>query len=343
MRMQSRIVRFAVMTLLAGLFATPGSADDAVPKRYRHAVEQYASLSPAERNQWLQWLEASAAGATQAASDTEQRDATGTDPRDFIKRRGNDNDRLTDDQLVAALRSIDQRQQARIVQLAQQFRQAARAAAGVNEWEFQRRMKMASATKRVCDGSPYPFEGQVKLIDWIEAAILEQRISSRPPLPPTPDFQTVDAGRWRAKSDKPVAEVHTSLESADGPLTAAELQTDIARYNADMARLVARLYPKQTWNVTQLDAAVDKIAQLGLTRVGLAASSLQLSEQERASVPRIETLDSAIALARVKDSAARRISLREAHRHTISKKWDELKALNHISRRLDTLASGPDR
>jgi hypothetical protein len=341
--MQSRIFRFTLMALFAALFVAPAAASENVPSRYRQIVGHYAALTPDEQAEWLIWLVNDrmepACRATMDPAEYEQ--VLGQQLGELDRARADG--RLTTEQLVETLRVVDYQETTAIQQLAEQYRRVTREAVAENRWEFQRRMKLAAAMMRVCEGSPYPFEGQSKLIDWFQAAILQQRISSRPPLPPTPDFETVDRRAWQIASRQPTQEVRTSFTFDDRALSAPALDSEISRYNARMAELVSRLYGRQAMNVDELNQVVDRIAQLGLVRIGLTANALELPEKVRSKINPIEPLDTAITLARVKVSAARRQVLRQANRDTNDRQWDALKQWNRVSQRLDTLATGPDR
>ena len=69
----------------------------------------------------------------------------------------------------------------------------------------------------------------------------------------------------------------------------------------------------------ELNAIVDEIARLSLARIRLASNVLNLPADQRDDVGQIETADTAITLARVKISAARRQILRQSQDDTTSR------------------------
>ncbi len=351
--MQSHIIRFALIALPAVLMAMPRALADGPAlettaasdpaSRYGRMMSQYESLPPAQREAWLWWLLATRSEpACRATMDRETFERTVAGHRATLD-RVRTGYKLSSDELLKTLEEVDRQEQAAIERLTGEYREVTHQSVGTNLWEYQRRMQLYEAIKRLCDASPYPFEGQAKLIGWLEAAMIQQRLSGRPPMPPMPDFDVVDDRVWLAAARSNTPEVKTSLELPASQLSAAELAPQIAAYNTSIDDLRTSLYGPRVLDVEELNAMVDHIARLGLTRIALASNVLALARQDRQRVRAIETLDDAIVLARVKVSAARRQVSREANGDTSSRQWRELEGLNRVAVRLDMLATGPDR
>ena len=345
--MQSYTIRCwwtASIALVLAVPAAAGTADraaaGAASSRYDRMIQQYESLPGDERAAWLDWLLTSRfQPACRATMDDRTYQHAVAEQRTIV-RRAAAGDTLSNEQLREILEQLDRQQQSAIEHLSREYRYVTHQAVGTNPWEFQRRMQLSDAVKRLCAASPYPFEGQTKVIGWLRAAIIEQRISSRPPMPPVPDFDVVARPGLAAPVD--TTEVRTSLNEFSRP-TAAELAPRIARYHASMNELKHRLFDPRVLDVDQLNAVVDQIARLGLTRIGLASDALALDSQARQRAGSIETLDDAITLARVKVSASRRQVLRVSGGEPNAPQWRTLKALGRVATRLDMLATGPDR
>jgi hypothetical protein len=311
--------------------------------RYAHALGQYAELDPAQRAAWLQWLFANrlqpACRITRSRADAEAALAR----QSALLARVRAGKALSTDELVRVLQEVDREEAAAIERLAAEYRRVTREAVGTDEWEFQQRIILWEAIEHLCQESPYPFEGQAKLIDWLENAILEQRLSARRPLPRTPDFLTVNDLEWLTDDGDATRQVKTAAVVPVLQLDAGQLAPQITEYNSELAQLVQGLYDPRIRSVDELNATVDRLAQLGLVRIGLAAGLLALPEDQRDLLDSIEPLDTAISLARVRVSAARRQILRRTGHTTRGPQWEELKGLNQLAVRLDTLATGPDR
>ncbi len=341
MHPQSRIPGFLLAALAAALLSAPLAANEPAAVRYDRTLAQYETLPAAERADWLSWLFTSrlepACRLTMQRDDYDRMQARQLDVLDRV-RAGQD---LSTQQLRQTLELINRQEAAAIQQLTRTFSHVTHEAVGTNLWLYQQRMQRYKAIRELCQQSAYPFENQPKLIAWLNAAILQENLTDRSPLPATPDFDRVDDRAWTAAGR--VAQVKTSLLEQDAPPTPAQLESQITEYNDQLNQVVSGLYSTRHYSVAELNAIVDRIAMLGLTRIGLAASALRLDDAERAQLTSIDTLDDAITLARVKVSATRREILRVADHDTDRAQWDALKGLNGVSRRLDTLYTGPDR
>jgi hypothetical protein len=250
---------------------------------------------------------------------------------------------LTTGQLLDTLAQVDRREMEAIEHLTEVYRRVTHKAVGTNLAEYQRRMRLWQAIKSQCEHSPYAFAGQPKLIWWLEAAITQERLSAAPPLPAAPDFYAVDDRAWQRTTAADAPEVRTALEPGRRTLSRGGLAANIASYNSTLADLVAGLYDPRIRDAEELGALADRLAKMSLTRISLAADLLALAENQRSGLAAIEPVDTAITLARVKVSASRRRVLREAGQNTTGPEWDQLNQLNQVSRRLATLANGPDR
>ncbi|MEX2112387.1 MAG: hypothetical protein WD845_04335 [Pirellulales bacterium] len=342
MHLQSRISGFLLAALAAALLSTPVAAAEPTPARYDSMLAQYASLPSGQRAAWLSWLFTSR--LEPACRTTMTRDAYDRIQAQqlAVLDRGRAGQNLSAGQLQETLELIDRQEAAAIQQLTRTFSRVTHEAVGTNLWLYQQRMQQLKAIRESCNQSAHPFENQPKLIAWLDAAIMQERLTDRPPLPATPDFERVDDRAWMAAGDR-TPEVKTALFQQAAPATAGELEAKINDYNDELNEVVASLYASKRYKVAELNVIVDRMAQLGLRRVSLATSALRLTDAQRDQLTPIETLDDAIALARVKVSATRREILRVADHDTDRAQWDTLKGLNFVSRRLDTLYTGPDR
>ncbi|MGD9719807.1 MAG: hypothetical protein AB7O59_01160 [Pirellulales bacterium] len=326
---------------LALLLSVPATAAEAAP-RYQQMLAQCQALSPAQQADWLNWqfnrrLEPACRATLDRAAydDLLAQQAT-------LLARVRAGRALTTAEIKGTLAAIDRHEQAAIGQLISTYSEVAHEAVGTNLWAYQQRMKYCAAVKRLSEAAARPFEAQNKLIGWLEAAVLQQRLSAYLPMPPVPDFAAIDDNSWQQIAAS-TQEVRTAYAFDDRQPTAAELASQIERYNSDLEQVVDGLYDRRVFSVDELNRIVDRIAKLGLVRVGLAAGTLALPQADQDEVQEIEPLDTAIKLARVKISAARRQVLRQANHDTSRRQWDELAGYNRISQRLDMLATGPDR
>jgi hypothetical protein len=347
--MQSRILRFAVFAASITVVAGSISWANDQPARYASAIAQYEALSPRERAKWLDWLFVSRAQpACRATMDRTALDRVVKRQRDIVERARAGRE-LSTDGLLWILKEVDRQENAALTRLSGEYRHATREAVGDNPSEFQRRMQVWDAIKAMCEKSETPFEGQPKLVSWLEAAIVEERMTAAPPLPKAPDFSLVDDTHWRRATGEGYAqlaqptEVKTAIQFDERELSAAELAQHIERYNQSLEELEKKLYGKRILDVNELNQIVDRLAQLGLARVGLAANVLALAESDRSQLAAVQPLDTAITLARVRISATRRQLLKAADHKTSAGQSNELAGLGRVSQRLDTLATGPDR
>ena len=90
------------------------------------------------------------------------------------------------------MQTVDRQETEAIAKLSSQYRTVTHQAVGTNLWEYQQRVQLWQAIDALCQHSADPFAGQPKLIAWLEAAILQQKLTNRPPLPATPDFNVPD-------------------------------------------------------------------------------------------------------------------------------------------------------
>ncbi len=342
MHSQSRFPQLPLAAVAVVLLSWPLAASERVPSRYDGMLAQYASLPADQRTAWLSWLFTSR--LEPACRLTMSRDAYDHIEADQLAAldRVRAGQEFTADELADLLQGIDREERAAIKQLAKTYSQVTHEAVGTNLWLYQQRMEYLKAVGKLSTHSPYPFENQKRLIDWMNAAILQQRFTGRSPLPPVPDFDHFDQQAW-LRTSPPTLEVRTAARQDKRPLSAADLEQRITRYNTALNKVVSSLYASRSYDVDQLNAIVDRIAQLGLTRVGLAAGALRFPLEQVRQLTPIDTLDDAISLARVKVSATRRGILRVADHEIDRVQWDTLKGLNGVSRRLDMLYTGPDR
>jgi hypothetical protein len=340
--MQRLFSRNWILMLAAIVGFTVAARADQAPSRFARTVGQYAALGPAEQDEWLRWLLGERLEpACRVTMDAAQYDRSVSENRALVDRvRGGK--RLTTEELLGTLAQVDRQEAAAIRRLTEEYRRVTHEAVGTNLWEFQQRMELWEAIKSQCEHSPDPFAGQPKLIAWLESAIIQERISAAPPMPAAPDFLVVDDRAWQGATKRDTPQVKTAVEYRPEP-DAEELAPQIARYNTALTKLVSRLYSPQTLRAQEIDSIVDELAKLGLVRIGLAADVLALEAGDRDRLAPIEPIDTAIALAKVKISAARRQIRRAAGGNTSDQAWSELAALNDVARRLDMLATGPDR
>ncbi len=134
----------------------------------------------------------------------------------------------------------------------------------------------------------------------------------------------------------------TSLGPLDQEQTPAEIAPSVSRYNAAMAAVAARLYCAGLCRWTNSTRSLTRLPDCRW-RIRLASNVLNLPSDQRDDVGQIETADTAITLARVKISAARRQILRQSQDDTTAAQFRELEGLNRVAQRLDMLATGPDR
>jgi hypothetical protein len=341
MHSPSRFPQLLLAAVAVALLAAPLAASERATSRYERMLAQYASLPADQRADWLSWLFTSR--LEPACRLTMSRDAYDRVAADQLSvlDRVRSGQEFTIDELADTLKRIDREERAAIKQLTKTFSQATHEAVGTNLWLYQQRMEYLQGVEKLSTHSPYAFENQKKLIDWMNAAILQQRFTGRSPLPPAPDFDHFDQQAW-LRVPRPLEVRTAARQDEQRPLSAAELEQRITQYNAALNTVVSSLYASRRYSVDELNAIVDRIAQLGLTRVGLAASALRFPLEEVRQLTPIDTLDDAISLARVKVSATRRGILRVADHDTDRAQWDTLKGLNGVSRRLDMLSTGPD-
>ncbi len=105
---------------------------------------------------------------------------------------------------------------------------------------------------------PIPSRIKSKLIGWMNAAIMQQRLTGRSPLPPVPDFDQFDRQAW-LRTQQPL-EVRTAARDEEKPLSAAQLEQRITQYNAALNEVVSGLYASRRLDVDELNAIVDRIA-----------------------------------------------------------------------------------
>jgi hypothetical protein len=341
--MQSLVCRIVVAATTLFAVMTAAAPADQTAARYDRAVGQYSALGPAAREAWLdRMLRQRLQPAARVTMNDARYEALLAHDRALIDRvRGGHP--FSTDELLATLQEVDKYERAAIEQQATLFRRVTHEAVGTNLWEFQQRVELWHAIERQCAASPDPFAAQPRLIAWLRAAITQQRISSAPPMPKAPDFFALDDRAWQMPAGEGTPQVYTSYQSTALATDAATLAPRIIRYNSELAALVARLYEPELFDVDQLNSLVDDLARIGLVRIALSAEVLDLPDDQRDELAAIEPIDTALALAQVKVSAARRRILRQARHDTRQGQWSELAGLNRIAQRLDTLATGPDR
>ncbi len=342
MHLQSRISHFLLTALAIFTLAMPLSAADPAITRYDGAIAEYNALPKNERAAWLSRLfTARLEPACRMTMTREAYDAV--EARQLaVLDRVRAGEQLSNDGLRKTLELVDRQEAAAIDVLTKTYAKVTHEAVGTDLWQYQQRMNFLKRIQELERLSPYPFENQPKLIAWLDTAIMQQRLTNRWPLPKTPEFSRVEEAPWQAARTA-TTEVKTALQENLPQPTAAELSGQITKYNDELNKLVSNLYAARRYKVSELNSVVDDLARLGLTRIRLSTNSLRVSDAQRQQLPQIETLDDAIALARVKVSATRREYLKLVDRSTDRAPWDALKGLSSVSRRLDTLYTGPDR
>ena len=337
---------FPLLLLIAASITSilPAAAcgEDRQP-RFGRALSQYAALSADQRETWLEELyRQRLEPACRACGDIEAYDRAVTQ-RQAMQARFQAGQQATTEELLEFLSEIDRQEALAIEHLAAEYRRVTHDAVGTDLVEFQRRMRLWKAIQQSCEQSPGAFENQPKLVWWLQAAITQQRISAAPPMPTAPDFLAANepAGRDRGITAMPTTK--TSLVTGVDDLNSGSLADRITRYNASLTELVTGLYDSRILNVEELDSTVDALAALALARVSLAVNAQSLAQRDRDFLPPVGRVDTAIALARVKVSAARRQINPEAQRDLSGSEWRTLEGLNRVAQRLSMLATGPDR
>jgi hypothetical protein len=342
MHLQSHLLRFLVTAAAALALAASLSAAERATTRYDRAIAQYNALPKSERAAWLSRMFTSRLEPACRLSMTRDEYDSVEAQQLTVLDRVRAGDELSNKGLRTILEQVDRQEQAAINVLTKTYSQVTNKAVGADLWKYQQRMKLLRRIQELEQASAHPFENQPKLIAWMDAAVTQQLMTDRWPLPATPDFNHIDQ-RPLMVAQTATTEVRTALQENPPQPTASELATQITKYNDELNKLVGNLYGAKRYNVPELNTVVDDLARLGLTRIRLSASVLRIAQAEREQLPQIETLDDAIALARVKVSATRREYLKLADRSEDRGPWDALKGLASVSRRLDTLYTGPDR
>jgi len=318
---------------------SPSSA--AASSRYGRTIARYTMLDQRDRAAWLSNMFATRAQtAARIALDAEAYGKL-TEHEQSIEQQVRQGKPLSSHELISALAEVDRVEQAAIDKLAVQFRRTARDVVGAYRIDLDRRWRYWQAIRTQCEHSPDPFGNQPRLIDWLQNAILEQRISAAPKLPAAPDFFASDD-----LTETTTGHVSTTRTAmiVDAPAPdAGQLSAMITRYNASIAEFEASLYRPSELSVEQLNNTIDRLARLGLERVRLATDLGAISEGERSRLAEITPIDTAVALLKVKASAARRGVWQAAGDNLSDAQFAVLNQLNAVSQRLATLAAGPDR
>jgi hypothetical protein len=336
----------ANLTALAAQSATPGSATPkastpAASSRYGRTIARFTMLDARDRADWLSNLFATRAQtAARIALDAETYGKL-TEHEQSIEKQVRQGKPLSGEELLLALEEVDRVEQAAIENLAMQFRRTARDVVGAYRIDLDRRWRYWQAIRTQCEHSPDPFGNQPRLIEWLQNAILEQRISAAPKLPAAPDFFANDNASELTTSH--VSSTRTAL-LVDAPAPDADqLSEMITRYNASIAEFEALLYRPGELSVEQLNNTIDRLARLGLERVRLATDLGAISEDQRSRLTEITPIDTAVTLLKVKAAAARRGVWQAAGDNLSDAQFAVLNQLNAVSQRLATLAAGPDR
>ncbi len=183
-RPNSRIAVTSVAFLLIAAHALAAETG----ARYGQTLAEYAALAPAEQQAWLRNLVVERAEpAARVTLDGSSYDRLVREHQQMLDREYAGK-RLTTDELLGLLQTVDRQETEAIAKLSSQYRIVTHQAVGTNLWEYQQRVQLWQAIDALCQHSADPFAGQPKLIAWLEAAILQQKLTNRPPLPATPNF-----------------------------------------------------------------------------------------------------------------------------------------------------------
>jgi len=340
---------FAMTLTMLGCLAVSGLRADEAKNAgdfVSPLLDRVAKMSSAEQQAWLERLERRADRAARITLPSEEAAKHRAKTTLLLHR-----DLVTWSMLRDAIGDTNTREKEAIDLLARRYRRQVTETFGKQPDLHDRRQDAWTMLHRDWTKAGSPFDGQDRLIAWLDAAIRAARPDHVAAIPETPKFaeqapapakpQVAEIPRKTPKrhvAAKPIVKPTEARPTETVEVNLDELTARIAGSNLGFRTLESELDEKGAWNAERLEPLAERLKVLVVRRSDLALFRELAPADKRASLGRLTTPKSVISQFGARISEARKVVSGDEFQGADAERRDELNRLESLSRQLADLS-----